>query len=143
MQQGPNTETRQRSLFTLWFALCLSIGLYLMVTLFAMTPRQEPGSKLLSFVFAAVATLAVILSFPLKQKLLRRSVEKQDPAAVQTAFTLAWAMCEVSALLGIVEYSVVGTRDYLALFLLAAVGMILHFPTRKHLLNATYKHQGN
>jgi NADH:ubiquinone oxidoreductase subunit 2 (subunit N) len=141
-RQTPSIETRQRSLITLWFALLMSLGLYLLVTLFAMESREESGSKLLSFIFAAVATFTVILSFPLKQRLLRRSVEKQDPSAVQSAFVLAWAMCEVSALLGIVEYSVVGTRDYLVLFLIAAVGMILHFPTRQHLLNASYKNLG-
>jgi hypothetical protein len=73
--------------------------------------------------------------------LLKRSIEKQDPGLVQPAFVVAWAMCEVSAILGIVEYFLLGTRDYLVLFLLAAAGMILHFPTRQHLLNASYKNQ--
>jgi hypothetical protein len=140
-QKIPTIEARQRTLLTLWFALFFSLGLYLMFTQFGMAPSEKPGNTVLSFVFAAVATLTVILSFVIKQQLLKRSIEKQDPRLVQPAFVVAWAMCEVSAILGVVEYFLIGTRDYLVLFLLAAAGMILHFPTRQHFLNASYKNQ--
>lgn len=140
-QPDPKIDTRLRTMRTLWFALFLSVGLYLGFTVFAMEPASEPGNRLLSFIFAAVATFIVILSFPIRQKLLQRSVDQQNTMLVQQAFVVAWAMCEVSAILGIVEYMVVGSRDYLVLFLLAAVGMLLHFPKRQHLLDASYKKQ--
>lgn len=118
----------------------ISIPMYLLLITFGMQ-RGAQQNSFLSFVFAAVATLTVILSFPIKQKLLQRSVDQQNKMLVQPAFVVAWAMCEVSALLGVIEYSVIGTRDYLVLFLLAGAGVLLHFPTRQHLLNATYKNK--
>lgn len=124
---------------TLWFALLASLPMYLAFTSFAMQRGQTTNNDWLSFVFAGVATFMVILSFAVKKTLLRRAVETQDIKLVQPAFVVAWAMCEVSALLGVVEYVVAGTRDYIVLFLLSAVGMLLHFPTRQHLINASYK----
>lgn len=139
MQQDNNVEARLRTMRTLWFALLASLPMYLAFTSFAMQHGQATNNNWLSFVFAGVATFMVILSFAVKQKLLRRAVEIQDIKLVQPAFVVAWAMCEVSALLGVVEYVMAGTRDYIVLFLLSAVGMLLHFPTRQHLINASYK----
>ena len=139
MQQDNNVETRLRTMHTLWFALLASLPMYLAFTSFAMQRGQTTNNNWLSFVFAAFATFMVILSFAVKQKLLRRAIETQDIKLVQPAFVVAWAMCEVSALLGVVEYAVTGTRDYIVLFFLSAVGMLLHFPTRQHLINASYK----
>jgi cation transport ATPase len=139
MQQNNNVEARLRTMRTLWFALLASLPMYLAFTSFAMQRGQTTNNDWLSFVFAGVATFMVILSFAVKKTLLRRAVETQDIKLVQPAFVVAWAMCEVSALLGVVEYVVAGTRDYIVLFLLSAVGMLLHFPTRQHLINASYK----
>ena len=139
MQQDINVEARLRTMRTLWFALLASLPMYLAFTSFAMQRGQTTNNNWLSFVFATVATFMVILSFAVKKNLLRRAVETQDIKLVQPAFVVAWAMCEVSALLGVVEYAVAGTRDYIVLFLLSAVGMLLHFPTRQHLINASYK----
>jgi hypothetical protein len=48
-------------------------------------------------------------------------------------------MCEVSALLGLLEHFVVGNREYYLLFLLAAAGTAFHFPRRRQLEAASYK----
>lgn len=138
-QQDPNIDARLRTMMTLWSALFVSIGLYLATCYLALEQPTEPGSGMLSFVFAAVATFMVILSFVIRQKVLRKSVDEQNLMLVQQAFVVAWALCEVSALMGLVEYLLLPTRDYLVLFALAVVGMLLHFPTRKHLLNASFK----
>jgi hypothetical protein len=81
-------------------------------------------------------------SFAVKQKLLKRSVEKQDIGLVQKALVIACAMCEVSALLGFVERLVIGNREYYWLFLFAAGGIALHFPRRSQLESASYKQPG-
>jgi len=48
-------------------------------------------------------------------------------------------MCEVSALLGLVERFLFDSdADYL-LFLISLIGIALHFPRREQLLSATYK----
>jgi hypothetical protein len=138
-QHDPNIDARLRTMMILWFALFCSVGMYLAFCYIALERPAEPGNRALSFVFAAVATFMVILSFVIKQKLLRKSVDEQNLMLVQQAFVVAWAMCEVSAILGLIEYLLLDTKDYIVLFALAVVGMALHFPTRRHLLNASFK----
>jgi hypothetical protein len=52
---------------------------------------------------------------------------------------IACAICEVSALLGLVEFFIVGNREYYLLLVLAAGGIALHFPRRSHLEAASYQ----
>jgi hypothetical protein len=91
--------------------------------------------------FIALGTFSVIVSFVVKRKLLERSVEKQDVNLVQKSLVVACAMCEVSALLGLVERLAIGNREYYLLFLMAAAGTASHFPRREHLLAASYQNR--
>jgi hypothetical protein len=43
---------------------------------------------------------------------------------------LAFAMCELTALLGFVAYVITGLSYALHSFVIAAVGLLLHFPAR-------------
>ena len=52
----------------------------------------------------ALGTFLVIVSFAVKAKLFERSVERQDVSLVQKGLVIACAMCEVSALLGLLEH---------------------------------------
>ena len=58
---------------------------------------------------------------------------------VQKALVIACAMCEAGALLGLVEYFIVGTREYYLLLVVAAGGIALHFPRRSQLEAASYQ----
>jgi SNF family Na+-dependent transporter len=136
-------DARYRTMMTLWFALFMSIGLYFAVSLF-MGPeiRNDPNvapKTTFTVVLTALGTLFVLLSFVVKRKLLERSVERQEVALVQQALIVACVMCEVSALLGLVERFSSGSHEYYLLFLISAIGFALHFPRREHLLAATYK----
>ncbi|HAF16542.1 MAG TPA: hypothetical protein DHU55_12980 [Blastocatellia bacterium] len=134
---------RQQTLVVLWFALLMNIGIFFLLSLFiAPEIKNEPGNpprSLLIFSLTALGTFLVILSFAVKRKLLERSVEKQDASLVQKGLVVACAMCEVSAILGLLERFLVGNRDYHLLFLIAAIGTAFHFPRRDQLLAATYK----
>jgi NADH:ubiquinone oxidoreductase subunit 2 (subunit N) len=136
-------DTRYRTLLTLWFALLLSIGSFFVFTLFAVNETgSEPGrapNTVLVVALTAVGTFLVVVSFAVKRKLLERSVEKQDLGLVQTALVVACAMCEASVIIGVLERLMLGTREYYLLFLVGAIGMLLHFPRRDHLLAASYK----
>jgi len=138
-----NLDKRYQTLLILWFALLMSIGIYFLFTLFvppalSKQPRNPTGS-LLIVGLTALGTFLVIVSFAVKGKLLERSVEKQDISLVQKALVIACAMCEVSALLGLLEHLVIGNREYYLLFLLAAAGIVFHFPRRIQLEAASYK----
>ena len=138
-----NLDKRYQTLFVLWFALLMNIGVFFLVSMFV-APRfrnetGNPPSSLFTITLAAVGALLVIVSFAVKGKLLERSVETQDVSLVQQALVIACAMCEVSAVLGLVERLIFWGPEYYLLFLFAGAGMALHFPRRSHLEAATYK----
>lgn len=138
-----NLDKRYQTLVVLWFALLMSIGMYFLFSVFVAPevgnePRNPPSS-LLILMLTALATLLVILSFAVKNKFLARSIEKQDISLVQKGLVIACAMCEVSALLGLVEHFLIGNRESYLLFLIAAVGTAFHFPRRIQLESASYK----
>jgi hypothetical protein len=55
---------------------------------------------------------------------------------VQQAYIVAWAITEVGGLLGVLDFFTTGDRYYYLLFMIAALGQLLHFPRREHMLNA-------
>jgi NADH:ubiquinone oxidoreductase subunit 2 (subunit N) len=139
-------DKRYQTLIILWSALLMSIGVYFLFSVFV-TPEVHgagnPSRSLLIVVLTALGTLLVIVSFPVKNKFLERSIEKQDLGLVQKGLVIACAMCEVSALLGLLEYFVIGNREYYLLFLIAALGTAFHFPRRSQLESASYKTTAN
>ncbi len=141
--QQPNLDARYRTMLTLWFALFMSIGIYFAVSLFLApqisNPSEVPPNMLFTIVLTSLGTLFVLLSFVVKRKILQRSVDRQEVALVQQALIIACAMCEVSALLGLVSRFLFQAPSYYLLFLIAAIGIALHFPRRDQLLAATYK----
>lgn len=138
-----NLDKRYQTLVVLWFALLLSIGMYFLFSLFVPSEiNGQPGNppnSLLVIIIMTLGFLLVMLSFFVKRKLLERSVEKQDMGLVQQSLVIACAMCEVSALLGLIERFLIGYHYYYFLFIFSAVGIALHFPRRIQLQAASYR----
>lgn len=135
-------DKRYQTLLILWFAMLMNIGILFMVAFIAAPDRNDvtgPSSKILTFAFAAVGAFLVVISFAVKRKFFARAVDQQDVSLVQKGLILALAICEVSAMIGLIERFVIGNRDYFVLFLLAAIGIALHFPKRDDLRSANYK----
>lgn len=134
---------RYQALLGLWLALLMNIGVLFLVALF-FAPKlsnetSSPRSSMLVFTLTAVAVFLVMISFAVKGKILERSVEKQDIDLVQKGLVIACALCEVSALLGLLERFLTGNRQYYLMFLIAAAGTAFHFPRREQLEAASYK----
>jgi hypothetical protein len=132
-------DTRYRTMVIIWVAQVMSVVLFFLFTQFVEISTDRTEKNILSFVLAAVGTFSVIFSFVVKARLLRKSVEKQDPALVQTAGIAARNFSEVPALLAVVERFVLPGREYLLLFVISALAMLLHYPRRSDLLAASYK----
>ena len=135
-------DTRYRTMLILWFALLMSVVMFFVFTTVAAPApfdrdREAPTSVLL-FALAGVGTFLVVLSFAIKRKMLQSSVEKQEPMLVQQALVVGCAMCEVSALFGVLERYLIGSGDHYVLFLVSAIGLALHFPKRDQLLAASW-----
>lgn len=142
-----SVQARYPAMVVLWFGQLMSIGAFFFFSLFlGPETSDKPGtspSSLLIVALTGLGTFLVVVSFAVKRKFLERSVEKQEIDLVQKAFVIAGAMCEVSALLGVLERFLINHRDYYLLFLIAAAGTAFHFPRREHLVAASYKASAN
>lgn len=130
-------ELRIRTLRTLWFALSMSIVLYYAFTYMVTSPVRP--NQTLSLVLLAVSVSTVLIAFVIKGKLLNLASERRQVPLVQQAYVVTWAITEVGALLGLLDYFITGNPYFFVLFLIAAGGMLLHFPRRAHVLNAAFK----
>lgn len=134
---------RYQTMLTLWAALLLSVGSYFVFGLIAAPPIGNepgtPGKSLLAAGLTGLGAILALLSFPVKRKMLERSVENQDVGLVQKGMIVACALCEIAAVLGLIERLVLNSRNYYLLFVIAAIGIALHFPRRDQLLAASYK----
>src|SRR5258706_11356315 len=102
---------RLRRLRIIWFALLVTIGMYYFITRFTGQPESNP-IRTLSLALAAAGAFFVLVSLLFKQKYLKQAVETQRIELVITGYILAYALCEVPALLGLVDYFVTGNRYY-------------------------------
>ena len=134
-------ETRLRVLRILWFAMMMNVVVLFLVTLFFNRPMPQVESTM-ALLFPAIGLVITALSFVVRNKMLNVAINSQQVQAVQPAFIIAWAMCEVSALLGVFESLTLGSRSYIVMFVISELGMFLHTPKFDHLAAANYKQSG-
>lgn len=134
----PDIEARYRTLLILWFAICVSVLLFLVLT--HLSPAAAVENRKLALVLNSLGVVPVALSFLFKQRTLARSVETQRLDLVQSAYVLSFALCESSALLGLMDHFLTGSGYHYFAFAIAGLGMLLHFPQKRNLMNAaSYK----
>lgn len=133
----PTIEMRYRTLLILWFSFSMSILGFLGVVQF--TPVTVATNVKLSLILNSLGIVPVGLSFLLKERILAQAVNEQRIERVQIAHVLAWALCEMAALLGLVDHFMNGSPYYYLGFVFAALAMLLHFPRKQHLLDASHK----
>jgi hypothetical protein len=140
-QNNPQTEIelRIRTLRTLWFALLGSIGIYYGFTLVVERREGLEPNPSLSLSLICVAMLMVLVAFVIKTKWLSRALEQKSTGMVQQAYVVTWAITEIAALLGLMDFFLTNDRYYFVLLIIAALGVLLHFPRREHVVNAAFK----
>lgn len=124
---------------TLWIGMILSVGAYYVFTFFAGRRENVEPNDMLSLTLLVIGLSTTLISFPIKSKLLARAIDQQQVQLVQQAYIVAWAIAEVAALLGLLDFFATGHRHFYILFLIAALAQLLHFPRREHVLNAWSK----
>ena len=77
-----NLETLYRSMVIIWIAQIMSVVMFFVVTQLVEVPADRPENNVLSFTFAAVGTFCAVISFVVRARLLRQSLEQQDPALI-------------------------------------------------------------
>ena len=139
-QDDPQTkiELRIRTMRTLWFGLLVTIGIYYGFTLVAERREGLEPNPSLSLTLICVAMGMVLVAFVIKTKLLSKALEQQSTGMVQQAYVVTWAITEVAALLGLMDFFLTNDRYYFVLLIIAALGVLLHFPRREHVVNAAF-----
>ena len=134
-----NIELRIRTMRTLWFGLLVTIGIYYGFTLVAERREGLEPNPSLSLSLICVAMLMVLVAFVIKTKLLSKALEQQSTGMVQQAYVVTWAITEIAAVLGLMDFFLTNDRYYFVLLVIAALGVLLHFPRREHVVNAAFK----
>jgi putative exporter of polyketide antibiotics len=118
----------------------MSVLLYLVLAL--IVPGAEPESaqgRVVTFALTAAGVFLAIISFAIKQKFIAQAEAQQSPGLFQTGLIISLALCEAAALLGLLDHFVTGNPYYFVLFIVAILGMLLHFPRRDQLAVASYR----
>lgn len=136
-------EARLRTMRILWVVFLITIGLYALMCVFTLPPvnaaEEDANNTTLLTALASFAVASVAASFLLKGRIYAQAARQSDPAKFQTGFIIAEVFCEVAALFGLVGLFVTHNRYAYALFVLGALGQLLHFPRRDQLAAAYTK----
>ena len=132
-------EARIRTIRILWFTMLMSIVMYFVFTLVAARREGLEPNPSLSLTLICAAMLMVLVAFVIKSKLLSNAVGQQNTGMVQQAYVVAFAINEVAALLGLLDFFLTNDRYYFVLLIIAALGLLLHVPRREHVVNAAFK----
>lgn len=125
-------EARHRIVLMIWFSLLMSISIFFVMTIMIPGNSANPNTTL-SFALIGLAFMVVVASVLIKQRIVRRAIEKRDAAMMQTGYVLSFALCESAAIWGLVDHFVTGsTYYYYVAFALGLLGMLLHFPKKDH-----------
>ena len=133
MNESPvraSAEARRRGLLLIWGAQLLSLALLFSLTYVVRPEASADGNHTLAWMLGAVGFTSFLASFLVKRKLLAQAEQKRRADLGTTAYVLAFAMCELAALLGFLAYVITGLSYALHSFIIAAVGLSLHFPPR-------------
>jgi hypothetical protein len=133
MNESPlrvTAEARRRGLLLIWGAQLASLALLFALTYVVRPQADAEGNHTLAWTLGATGFMTFLLSFLVKRRLLAQAAEKRRVDLGTTAYVLAFAMCELTAILGFVAYVITGLPYALHSFIIAAAGMLLHFPVR-------------
>ena len=123
-------EARRRGLLLIWGAQLLSLALIFSLTYVVRPQASVDGNHTLAWALGAIGFTSFLVSFLVKRKLLAKAAAERRLDLGTTAYVVAFAMCEMTALLGFVAYIVTGLSYALHSFVIAAGGLLLHFPSR-------------
>ena len=125
---GASAAARRRGLLIIWGAQLLTIAIFFSLTYVIGRGLGSSGNHALAWALGAVGFMTFLASFLAKSKLLARAVAERRLDVGTSAYIVAFALCEMTAILGFVAYIITGLSYALHSFIIAAGGMLLHFP---------------
>src|ERR1044071_1266896 len=135
-------ELRIRTMRMVWISLFFSLGGFVVITILQKRSEDITPNPTLSLIFLLLGASTTLISFLIRSRLLSRAVDQQQVTLVQQAYIVGWAINEVTALLGVIDFFVTGHRHYYLLLIVSALGLLLQFPRREPVVNAAFKSTG-
>jgi hypothetical protein len=136
-EQERKVAAYYRIFLVLWLAILTSCVL-LVVLAVALGSKGTPNATM-SYALLALGFVLVITSLVLKQQISRKAIETNNVAALQSAHIVGLALCESSALFGLLDRMATNSQTSWFLFGIAFIGMLLHFPRKEPLRAASFK----
>jgi hypothetical protein len=131
-------EKRHLTLMIIWGSIFFNVLLFFLLAGFVGTdPAALSYNKSLTVGLTALGTFTTIVSIFFRQKMLARATEQQRPQSVSGAYIVAFALCEVAALCGLMLRLMTSDPYYYVLFIISVVGLLLNMPRRSDVVNAS------
>lgn len=149
-QRTDEIDAKFRTMMILWFVL-LFTQVILLGTLFSVKREVfsfDPAAPLLgeqpliTLIFAMLAATNFVLSFFMRKRSVEQAIAEKKPAYVQTGVIISCAFCESISLLGLVLAFAFSYQYFFVWFAVGIIGIFLHFPRRKELLDAAFGRNG-
>jgi hypothetical protein len=136
-QVEAKVEARHKVFLIVWFALFVSVMLFVVLVLVA--GSKGTPNPTLSYALLGIGSITVLVSFLLKQQMVTKAINHNDIAALQSAHIMSLALCESAALFGVLDRFITGSQTSWFLFAVAVIGILLHFPRKDHIRAVSYK----
>jgi len=137
-----NIELRIRTMRMVWISMFFSLGGLFVLTILQKRSEDITPNPTLSLILLLAGASTTLISFLIRSRLLSRAVDQQQVTLVQQAYIVGWAINEVTAMLGVIDFFVTGHRHYYILLIISALGLLLQFPRREPVVNAAFKSPG-
>ncbi len=145
MRSGTDAiDQTYRTMATIWFILLMSQFMFLGVAMFlareglAAAGEQSAENTVLVLALGSLAMTNLALSFVFRKRAQEQAVEEQNIRHVQTGLIIACAFCESISIIGVVLAVAFQYQYFYIWFAVGIIGIFLHFPRRKHLLDASF-----
>ena len=135
-------EMRIRTMRIVWLSILFSLAGFFLMTIVQKPSADRTPNPTLSLIFLLLGVSTTLISFLIRSRLLSRAVDQRQAMLVQQAYTVGWAINEVTALLGVIDFFVTGHRHYYVLLIISACGLLLQFPRREPVINAAFRSPG-
>jgi F0F1-type ATP synthase membrane subunit c/vacuolar-type H+-ATPase subunit K len=121
----------------IWGAILMNVLIIFVLADFIGPERSRlPKNPQLLIALTAIGTSLMAASYFFQQKMMARAVQQQRAESMSSAYIVAFAMCEVAALCGMLVRLLTNERSYYFLFVIAVIGLIVNAPRRADITNA-------
>lgn len=142
-----NVEQLYRTNKVLWSVFLISQSVFFMV-LYVVKPalfqfdfgKPFAGDNLIIVaIFGLMAIFNLFVGLFLRIQTVQRAIDEQNPQMLQTGLILGLAFCESLSILGLVLAFAFDYQYFFLWFILAIIGMFLHYPKRQNYHDANFR----